>query len=68
MASNRGVVYTGPGNVEIQSIDYPKLALAGAVNVEVISLDEAPEAYKAFDKGVAKKFVIDPHNTLQTPA
>jgi glutathione-independent formaldehyde dehydrogenase len=27
MASNRGVVYTGPGSVEIQSIDYPRLAL-----------------------------------------
>ncbi|HVF86824.1 MAG TPA: alcohol dehydrogenase catalytic domain-containing protein, partial [Pyrinomonadaceae bacterium] len=26
MASNRGVVYLGPGNVEVQSIDYPKLA------------------------------------------
>ena len=25
MASNRGVVYTGPGKVEVQSIDYPKL-------------------------------------------
>src|ERR1700729_3417704 len=27
MASNRGVAYMGPGVVEIQSIDYPKLAL-----------------------------------------
>src|ERR1700740_2491343 len=27
MASNRGVAYMGPGKVEIQSIDYPKLAL-----------------------------------------
>ncbi|MBT4499095.1 MAG: alcohol dehydrogenase catalytic domain-containing protein, partial [Gemmatimonadetes bacterium] len=27
MASNRGVAYTGPGKVEVQSIDYPKLAL-----------------------------------------
>ena len=27
MASNRGVVYMGPGVVEIQSIDFPKLAL-----------------------------------------
>src|SRR3954449_5176404 len=27
MASNRGVAYMGPGNVEIQSIDFPKLAL-----------------------------------------
>ena len=27
MASNRCVVYTGPGQVEVQSIDYPKLEL-----------------------------------------
>src|SRR6202163_2997373 len=27
MASNRGLAYMGPGNVEVQSIDYPKLAL-----------------------------------------
>src|SRR5258707_3577611 len=27
MASNRGVVYAGPGKVEVQSIDFPKLAL-----------------------------------------
>ncbi|HTF60253.1 MAG TPA: alcohol dehydrogenase catalytic domain-containing protein, partial [Actinomycetes bacterium] len=25
--SNRGVVYTGPGSVEVQSLDYPKLEL-----------------------------------------
>ena len=27
MASNRGVVYLGPGRVEVQSIDFPVLAL-----------------------------------------
>src|SRR5438270_5768130 len=27
MAGNRGVVYLGPGKVEVQSIDYPKLAM-----------------------------------------
>ncbi len=27
MAANRAVVYLGPGKVEVQSIDYPKLAL-----------------------------------------
>jgi len=27
MANNRGVVYAGPGRVEVQSIDFPKLAL-----------------------------------------
>ena len=25
MANNRGVVYLGPGKVEVQSIDFPKL-------------------------------------------
>ncbi len=25
MSSNRGVVYAGPGKVEVQAIDYPKL-------------------------------------------
>jgi Alcohol dehydrogenase GroES-like domain len=29
MASNRGVVYLGPGNVEVRGIDYPKLVNAG---------------------------------------
>jgi glutathione-independent formaldehyde dehydrogenase len=45
-----------------------RIQIAKAVNVQVISLDEAPEAYQAFDKGVAKKFLIDPHNTLKTRA
>ena len=27
MASNRGVAYIKPGVVEVQSIDYPKLAI-----------------------------------------
>ena len=27
MASNRGVAYMGPGKVEVQSIDYPKLVM-----------------------------------------
>jgi glutathione-independent formaldehyde dehydrogenase len=29
MADNHGVVYTGPGKVEVQSIDFPKLELGG---------------------------------------
>src|SRR5215469_5492750 len=27
MATNRGVAYMGPGKVEVQTIDFPKLAL-----------------------------------------
>ena len=40
-----------------------------AVNATVISLDDAPEGYKSFDKGVAEKFVLDPHDpgTLAVP-
>ena len=37
---------------------------AKSVNATVISLQDAPEGYKEFDKGAAKKFVIDPHNCL----
>ncbi|MCM2973435.1 formaldehyde dehydrogenase, glutathione-independent [Larsenimonas suaedae] len=35
-----------------------------AVNVQTISLDDAPKGYAAFDGGAAQKFVIDPHNQL----
>ena len=41
---------------------------AKAVNVEVISLDDAPQGYRDFDKGAAKKFVLDPHGILQKAA
>jgi glutathione-independent formaldehyde dehydrogenase len=37
---------------------------AKAVNVTVISLDEAPSGYTDFDRGAAKKFVIDPHRSI----
>nr|WGE04727.1 formaldehyde dehydrogenase, glutathione-independent [Bacillus subtilis] len=39
--------------------------IAKAVNATVISLDDAPKGYSDFDKGAAKKFVIDPHGTLK---
>jgi glutathione-independent formaldehyde dehydrogenase len=41
-----------------------KIKIAKAVNVQTISLDEAPKGYADFDKGAAKKFVIDPHGML----
>jgi glutathione-independent formaldehyde dehydrogenase len=48
----------------MQAILYDKIKIAKAVNVTVISLDEGPNGYKDFDKGAAKKFVIDPHKSL----
>jgi glutathione-independent formaldehyde dehydrogenase len=42
--------------------------IAKAVNATVITLDEAPEGYQAFDQGAAKKFVIDPHGEVAKAA
>ncbi|MFT4468378.1 formaldehyde dehydrogenase, glutathione-independent [Arthrobacter sulfonylureivorans] len=41
-----------------------KANISKAVNATTISLDEAPESYQAFDKGAAKKYVIDPHGMV----
>jgi len=49
----------------MQAILYGKTNPAKAVNVTIISLDQAPQGYKDFDKGAAKKFVIDPHNMIK---
>ncbi len=43
---------------------HEKIQIAKAVNVTVISLDEAPQGYKDFDRGAATKFVIDPHGLI----
>jgi glutathione-independent formaldehyde dehydrogenase len=43
-----------------------KAHIAKAVNATVISLDAAPSGYQEFDRGVAKKFVIDPHGMIKT--
>jgi glutathione-independent formaldehyde dehydrogenase len=48
----------------MQCILHDKINIAKAVNVSTISLDEAPKGYKDFDKGAAKKFVIDPHGMV----
>ncbi len=48
----------------MQAILYDKIQIAKAVNVEIISLDDAPKGYAEFDKGVARKFVINPHNLI----
>src|SRR5690242_609254 len=45
----------------MNAILHDKIQIAKAVNVTVITLDEAPKGYKDFDKGAARKFVLDPH-------
>ena len=49
----------------MQAILHDKIQIAKAVNAQLITLDEAPKGYKDFDKGAAKKFVIDPHGTAK---
>src|SRR5438270_109057 len=48
----------------MQCILHDKIKIAKAVNVTTISLDQAPQGYKDFDHGAAKKFVMDPHGMI----
>jgi glutathione-independent formaldehyde dehydrogenase len=48
----------------MQMILNDKAHIADAVNATVISLDEAPGGYQDFDKGAAKKFVINPNGLI----
>ena len=41
-----------------------KAHIAKAVNATVIRLDDAPQGYKDFDSGAAKKFVLNPHEMI----
>jgi glutathione-independent formaldehyde dehydrogenase len=62
--------YTGQTPVKkynrnlMMAILHDKAHIADAVNATVISLDEAPQGYKDFDKGAAQKFVLDPHGMI----
>lgn len=49
----------------MQAILHDRVQIAKAVNATVISLDDAPQGYADFDKGAAKKFVIDPHGMVK---
>ncbi|HWT25758.1 MAG TPA: zinc-binding dehydrogenase, partial [Solirubrobacteraceae bacterium] len=50
----------------MQMILNDRCQIAKAVNATVVSLDEAPRGYQDFDKGVAKKFVLDPHGSIKS--
>ncbi|MEX0991757.1 MAG: formaldehyde dehydrogenase, glutathione-independent [Actinomycetota bacterium] len=48
----------------MMAILHDKTTPAKNVNVQAISLDDAPQGYSDFDKGAATKFVIDPHGVI----
>ena len=41
-----------------------RVQIAKAVNATVIHLGDAPQGYRDFDQGAAKKFVLDPHGLI----
>jgi len=41
-----------------------KAQIAKAVNATVIPLEEAPKGYQDFDKGAARKFILNPHGMI----
>jgi glutathione-independent formaldehyde dehydrogenase len=48
----------------MQAILHDRLPIAKIVNATVLPLSDAAQGYADFDKGVAKKFVLDPHGLL----
>ena len=48
----------------MQAILHDRISISKIVNATVITLEEAPQGYKDFDGGAAKKFVLDPNGYL----
>jgi glutathione-independent formaldehyde dehydrogenase len=42
-----------------------RVEIAKAVNATVITLDEAPQGYKDFDSGAARKYVLNPNELIK---
>ena len=52
----------------MMAILHDKVHIAKNVNATVIPLDEAPTGYAEFDRGAARKFVLDPHRLIGSAA
>ena len=48
----------------MMSILHDRAHIADAVNATVISLDEAPQGYRDFDSGAAKKYILNPNELI----
>ncbi|TDD70971.1 formaldehyde dehydrogenase, glutathione-independent [Jiangella aurantiaca] len=55
MRYNRGLM---------MAILHDRTQVAKNVNATVIPLDQAPQGYTEFDKGAARKYILDPHGML----
>src|SRR5215203_5263484 len=52
----------------MMAILHDKVQIAKNVNATVIPLDQAPQGYQDFDKGAAKKYILDPHGMVGSAA
>jgi glutathione-independent formaldehyde dehydrogenase len=52
----------------MEAILNDRCQIARAVNATVITLDDAPQGYRDFDRGAAKKYVLDPHGLVGAAA
>ena len=52
----------------MMAILHEKVQIAKNVNATPITLDQAPRGYDEFDKGAARKYVLDPHGVLGSRA
>ncbi|QNE18678.1 formaldehyde dehydrogenase, glutathione-independent [Kribbella qitaiheensis] len=48
----------------MKAILHDRTQIAKNVNATVIPLDQAPQGYAEFDKGAARKYVLDPHGMI----
>jgi glutathione-independent formaldehyde dehydrogenase len=48
----------------MMAILHDRIKIAKAVNVTVLKLEQVVQGYEDFDKGAAKKFVLDPHGMV----
>jgi glutathione-independent formaldehyde dehydrogenase len=48
----------------MEAVLHDRIPIAKVVNATVLPLDEAVRGYHEFDKGAARKYVLDPHGAL----
>lgn len=48
----------------MMAILHDRVQIARNVNATAITLDQAPQGYRDFDQGAARKYVIDPHGIV----
>src|SRR3954447_1606261 len=50
----------------MMAILHDRVQIARNVNATVVGLDDAPRGYEEFDKGAARKYVLDPNKLIPT--